>query len=136
MTLVVRRSVAIVLVLAVQAAAVSVPAAHVHPTTDDTAHHTGRSTHVHWSSHEVAYRHQHDGPAIEAYESDHANFAGAMVGGVRLDRVALAQPPTVRSAEAPAEQLAYRLFDAVSGHDPPGLRRTPARAPPVFPTFI
>ena len=44
-----RKALAIVLLLAVQGAALGAPLAHAHPDDHETDHHRGRAVHVHWA---------------------------------------------------------------------------------------
>lgn len=128
---VVRRVVAVVLSLAVQAAAMGAPLVHAHPDEHATEHHAGRSLHTHWSGHDQAHHHS-DTPAFTTADYDRAVFVNFFVAVAVAHIVAASAVPPVFLLAAPTERAAQRGLDVVRSHDPPHVRSLPSRAPPVF----
>lgn len=129
-----RKAVALALSLAVQAAALGAPLVHTHPDEHATAHHAGRSMHVHWSGHGQPHHHDDhtDGPAFGIADEDRAVFVNVFVA-VPVPLFSVPSPaPAVFTLAVPAERASERGLDVVRSHDPPSLHSLPSRAPPSF----
>lgn len=126
-----RKALAVAVSVAIQLSALSAPLLHVHPDSQTTDHHRGRTVHSHWVEHHPAES-VPGTPAIEEADHDRAVFLNVFVAragswlpapGLSLDVFAL---------PAPAERRSSRAIDVVRSHDPPGGRTAPSRAPPTF----
>jgi hypothetical protein len=136
---VIRRGLACVLTLAVQAAATMAPFAHAHLDDHATDHHGGaRAIHSHFGQH-----HHHDahrlppthGPAIEDPDDDTPVVFPLFVavGGQSFEVRPAAL--TFVALPAPMESPAHRSVQVVHGHDPPSVLSRPSRAPPAVPSW-
>ena len=127
---IVRRVVAVAVVLAIQAAALNAPLVHAHPDEHATAHHAGRAVHTHWGGHAHAHD-SADAPAVQADDHDRAVSLTAFVAVAASALPAPGLPPAHSDLPVPAEQRAHRTADVVRSHDPPQLSSLPSRAPPT-----
>jgi hypothetical protein len=131
----VRRALAIVLGLALQAAALSAPLTHAHPDNAATGHHRERTVHTHWAGHSRAHG-TSGGPIIDADDHGRAVFLGAFVAvaSAQLHAVGLSLSPFV--LPVPVERAAHPSVEVTHGHDPPIVSNVSSRAPPTHPVLI
>ena len=127
-----RRVTAAVLVVLVQAGAISAPLTHVHLDADDTPHHHGQAMHAHLSGHEAVF------PLLPGPLVDHQDDDGRVVAA-QVFVAAAAAPfslPVVTSPAfvlvVPPAQLRGRAPHVAHAVDPPPLTVGSPRAPPAF----
>jgi len=132
MNLVTRSIVAVVLCVAFEASALTMPFTHAHTDDHASAHHAAHAVHSHFSSH--ASHHVHStGPVIDDDDDDDqaiylqlfvaVNPQPMPVGGTAL---------TVFELPKPAERPVQSPLVVVHGHDPPLSHSLAPRAPPFF----
>jgi hypothetical protein len=127
--LVVRKAVAVLLLFAVQGAAVGAPLVHAHPDDRVTQHHHGRLVHTHWANHSHRIG-SPDVPALTVNDHDRTFFLNFFVGvGVSLLSV---HGIVHRFFELPlpADLATHRPVKVVHTHDPPCFGSLSSRAPP------
>ena len=121
---------AVVLVVAVQAAAVGAPLVHAHLDDHATDHHDAGTVHSHFSGHHTS-RPPATGLRVEDDDVERAVFLQLFLAVSVASFGAL--PAVVESFEinVPAEAPLRQVLLVVHGHDPPFTRLRPARAPPA-----
>ncbi len=125
----IRRLLALGLVLAVPVGAVCAPFLHAHLDTDHDDHHA-ISVHAHFSSHAPA-RVTHDGVSVEETDRDHAIYLQVFVA---VEAAVFQTPALPRAVFAPVPLIerAPRTFVLVThGHDPPLVHALDSRPPPL-----
>jgi hypothetical protein len=133
----VRRTLAIVLGLTLQAAALNAPLTHAHPDNPGNGvagHHSERTVHTHWAGHRRSHG-TSEGPLIDADDHDRAVFFGAFiaVAPTQLPADGLIFSPF--ALLVPVERAAHPSVDVTHGHDPPHVGHLPSRAPPALPVL-
>jgi hypothetical protein len=127
---VIRRVLALGLVLAVPVGAVCAPFLHAHLDADRDDHHS-TSVHAHFSPHAPAHV-SHDGVSLEETDRDHAIYLQVFVAV----EASVLQPPSLPRAvfaPVPLIERAPRTFVIVThGHDPPLVHALDSRPPPLF----
>lgn len=124
-----RKAVAVLLLFAVQGAAVGAPLVHAHPEDRVTEHHHGRLVHTHWANHSHPVR-SPDIPTLAADDHDRALFLNSFVG------VAISVPSVhgvvhrFFELPLPTDLATHRPVEVVHTHDPPCLVSLSSRAPP------
>lgn len=131
MNLVVRSILSVVLLVAFEASALTMPFVHAHPDEHATEHHAAHAVHSHFATHAVSRTHS-TRPVIGDDDDDRPVYlqlfvaVGAQplpVGGTAL---------TVFDLPMPAETPALSSVPVVHGHDPPLSHSLAPRAPPAF----
>jgi hypothetical protein len=136
-TNVIRRMLALGLVLAVQGGAVCAPFLHAHVDADHDDHHS-TSVHAHFSSHAPAHVRHPDFPgggvSVEDAARDHAIYLQVFVA-VQASVFQSPALPRAVFAAVPVIERAPRTFVLVThGHDPPLVHALDSRPPPL--TFL
>ena len=124
-----RKLVALVLAIAIQAAGLTAPLVHAHPdalATDHSAH----PVHSHWVAH-----HHHESspvPVVGPVDHERAVFLNAFVAVSVPAGTPAAVTVGFAALPVPPVQAAHRIIEITHAHDPPDARSLPARAPPTF----
>jgi hypothetical protein len=129
---VLRRLTAAMLVLLVQAGAISAPLTHVHLGDDDRDHHHGQAMHAHLSGHDAVI------PSYPGPRADHQDDEGQVVAA-QIFVAAASEPFSISAASTPAfvllvppAQLTGRTPFVAHAVDPPPLAVRSPRAPPAL----
>ena len=123
-----RKAVAVLLLFAVQGAAVGAPLVHAHPDDRVTQHHHGRLVHTHWANH--SHPIVPDVPTLAADDHDRAFFLNSFVG------VAISVPSVhgvvhrFFELPLPTDLATHKPVEVVHTHDPPCFGSLSSRAPP------
>jgi hypothetical protein len=125
-----RRLIAAVLVVLVQAGAISAPLTHVHLGVEDTPHHHGQAMHAHLSGHDAVI------PLLPGPLVDHQDDEGRVVAAQVFVAAATApfSLPAITNPAfvlvVPPAQLRGRTPHVAHAVDPPRIAVRSPRAPP------
>lgn len=130
--MVARKAVAVLLLFAVEGAAVGAPLVHAHPDDRGTQHHHGRVVHTHWANHSHSVAGSSDIPTLTVDDRDRAFFLNFFVG-VAISVLSV-HGIVPRFFELPllTNLEPHRPVEVVHTHDPPCLGSLSSRAPPPF----
>lgn len=136
MNLVVRSIFSVLLLVAFEASALTMPFVHAHPDEHATEHHAAHAVHSHFATHAVSHTHSvrpviGDDPVLSD-DDDRPVYLQLFVA-VRAQPVPVGGSAlTVFDLPMPAETPALSSVPVVHGHDPPISRSISPRAPPAF----
>jgi hypothetical protein len=128
-----RRLTAAVLVVLVQAGAISAPLTHVHLDAEDTPHHHGQAMHAHLSGHDAVIP-LLPGPLVDHQDEDGRVVAAQVfvaAAAAPFSLPAITSPPFV--LVVPPAQLRGRAPQVAHAVDPPLRTLRSPRAPPSQP---